>query len=181
MKFRGPQFELLVERNPLTGLFRAVNLKENDPTKRAQGLDSPGIVIGYNAASDDEEQCMIQYDFREACTLTLFMDGNYSLWKGSDKSIPFPFRIEYKLFVGVGGCMADDDPFVGIATLTSLKDFSSREGRLFQVVCIPNRTVWFCARIVDPLGQVMVRLSVRSIFDTFSGGHPTVIVGTAIG
>lgn len=171
-KFRGPQVELKFARDRATGLVSSVNPKGAIEW-------STGIIIGHSGPSDIED-CMIQYDSLEECTAAIWMDGNYSLWKGNVDALVYPVRIEWKLLLGVGGCMADT-PFVGVTILKSAKDLRERSGRIFQVNCTPAQTMWLCARVVDNINQDMIRLSVKTIFQSLSGGHPMVVVGNAIG
>ena len=152
-----------------------------DPFAHGPHRTSCDVLIGQRSAGDVSEQCLIQYDNVANCTVGIWMDGNYS--NRSGQALSPPLRIEWKLFLGVGGCMPDDDPVQGVTILQG-KDFNGssivRQGLLFHVCSHVVQTMWLCGRIVDDVGSLQLQLSLRSIFWPVTG-RPEAIVGTAIG
>ena len=112
----------------------------------------------------------------EACTLALWMDGQYTF--AEEGSFSWPIRIEYRLWLGVG-CQVDDDPVTGVTILKDRVDFDTREGLFFQVDCRVARDAWLTARIIDAV-PVKIQVPIRVICWPLSG-RPEAIVGTAIG
>lgn len=175
MLFRGPQKTVDFAFGP-GGIVRDASAPSNGPLRR-----SCEVLIGQRPATDTAETCLIQYDNVEPCTAAIWMDGQYSNRSGA--TLPKPLRIEWKLFLGVGGCMPDNDPLKGITILQG-NDFVgstiTREGLLFQVNAHVVQTMWLCGRIIDPVGALQLSLSLRTIFWPLTG-RPEGIVGTAIG
>lgn len=112
-----------------------------------------------------------------ASTIAIWMDGQYT-WQTKPNPVTFPLAIEWKLWSGVG-CMVDQSPRVGVTILKNETDFSSREGKLFQVDCDVAMTWWLTARIVGSTDGVL-QLPLRVIFWPLSG-RPESVVGSAIG
>ena len=175
MLFRGPQKVVAFAYGP-GGVVLDARAPKSGPLRT-----SCSVEIGERAASDTSEQCLIQYDNVEPCTAAIWMDGQYSNRSGA--TLPAKLRIEWKLFLGVGGCMPDNDPPKGVTILQGADFVGStitREGLLFQVNAHVCNTMWLCGRIIDPVGQLQLQVSLRTIFWPLTG-RPEVTVGTAIG
>lgn len=175
MIFRGPQKVVTFAYGP-GGIVLDAFAPSKGPFRT-----SCDVMIGERSASDVAEQCLIQYDKIESSTVAIWMDGQYSNRSGA--TLAPPLRIEWKLFLGVNGCMPDDDPLKGVTILQG-KDFEGsrivREGLLFQINSHVAQTMWLCGRIIDPVGTLQLQLSLRTIFWPLTG-RPEAIVGTAIG
>jgi hypothetical protein len=113
-----------------------------------------------------------------ACTMAIWFDGFVYNRTGGD--LAFPLSIEWKLFLGVAGCMPDLDPPRAVSIFKSLDDMKNRSGRLFQVDSTVHRNAWLCARVLDDIGNTRLQANLRFIFWPLTG-RPEVIVGTAVG
>ena len=77
--------------------------------QRVDGVRSD-VLIGEVPAQDVADKvynCLVQYDCVGPTTMAIWMDGHYSLSMGNVPA--FPLRIEWRLFRGVGNCMADQE------------------------------------------------------------------------
>lgn len=153
------------------------NPVQNVPfTYEPKGVESL-VHFGHVAAGDATQTPIIRLDGIQASTIAVWMSGQYQ-WNVRPPVLAFPFRIEWKLYLGVD-CMVDDDPVTGVTIIQNQADFASREGLLFQVDCRVARTGWLTARIIDDFTGIL-NVTLRTIFWPLSG-RPEAIVGTAIG
>jgi hypothetical protein len=132
--------------------------------------------IAHYGAGEDGRAVALRVAKLEACTIALWMDGQYTIQQQA--SFAWPLRIEYKLWLGVG-CQVDDDPVTGVTILKDEVEFATREGLFFQVDCKVARDAWLTARIIDDVALI-VQVPIRVICWPLSG-RPEAIVGTAIG
>lgn len=159
MQFRGPEKSITFTYDP-EGVAVRPSVGERSATEAAY------------------EQCVVQVDEVQSCTLAVWLDG--FAYGRNTSQITFPLLIEWKLFLGIGGCMPDLDPPKGVTIFKSQTDMATRSGRLFQVDCAVHRTAWLCARILNPVGTAQLQANLRFLFWPLSG-RPETIVGTAIG
>lgn len=175
MQFRGPQRTVDfsrdgdggVVRDPLSGQTRSSIDTDIESQTLADSIVAPN--------------CVVRFDNIESCTMAIWLDGFMSSRNGA--TIPAPLRIEWGLYLGVGCAMADADPFQGVTILKAAEikpDGVRREGLLFQVNSRVMRTAWLCARLVEVVPNLTMRVPLRAIFWPVTG-RPEVIVGTAIG
>lgn len=180
MLFRGPQKIVDFSYDPKGALGR----RPNDPIIVQANDHSIPVEIGYRSADDPAEQCVIQYSGLQQNLMAIWLDGYINTLNGGIETITLPVRIEWRLYFGVGNCMADQDPPTALTILKSTERGGAgtfkREGRIFQVDCINAQTAWLCARVIDDIGQVTLNVSLKTIFWPNSG-RPETIVGTAIG
>lgn len=134
--------------------------------------------IGTRPPTDAAEQCVAQIDNVEQCTAAVWFDG--FTYNRSGGALTFPLVVEWKLFVGVGGCMPDLDPPRAVSIFKTEDDLKTRSGRLFQLDCTVHRTMWLCARVINDIGTTQVQANLRFIFWPLSG-RPETVVGTAVG
>lgn len=161
-QFRGPNFELDLDKFPI------------DPSKPLPVVERKAQVGRQSAV---EETCLLQLNNVRG-EFTIYLEGAITLMKGDPP--PLPFRIEWKLFRGIG-CMSDDEPIVGVTLVRNeLKQgVSNRQGVIFQVGSLTGETWWLCGRIIDNIGSV-INVPLRIARQPVRIG-PRVTVGTAIG
>lgn len=132
--------------------------------------------ISHRSAAEVGAAVALNISKLQACTIALWMSGQYTIQQQT--AFSWPLRIEYKLWLGIG-CQVDDDPVTGVTILKNETDFATREGLLFQVDCRVARDAWLTARIIDNT-SLIVQVPIRVICWPLSG-RPEAIVGTAIG
>ena len=166
MKFRLPAQESVDFTREPVGVLRAVRLAE----------------IPLN--TDDTEMDpapSLQINNIEPSTMAIWMAGNYNAAFGTPIGDDlYPVRIEWKLYLGVDGCMADEDPPTMVTILKDADDLKNRGGRLFQIDCELYTTAWLCAKIVTGVSGSVLSLALRILFGPLSG-RPEVVVGSAAG
>lgn len=179
MLFRGPQKIVDFSYDPKG----ALGSNPTDSRIVHANNHSIPVQIGYRSPDDVAEQCVIQFEGLQQNLMALWLDGYISSVGGGIDSIALPVRIEWRLYYGVGGCMADQDPPTALTILKAPERSAgkcNREGRIFQVDCINAQTAWLCARVIEDIGRVSLNVSIKTIFWPNSG-RPETIVGTAIG
>lgn len=144
--------------------------------------DAEGVAVrpsvGVRPADDGSEQCVVEVDKVESCTMAVWFDG--FAYGRNTSQLTFPLLVEWKLFLGVSGCMPDLDPPRAVTIFKSATDMATRSGRLFQIDCTVHRTAWLCARVLNPVGTEQIQANLRFMFWPLSG-RPETIVGTAVG
>jgi hypothetical protein len=157
-------------------------VKFNLPTNPVKFTYDPAGVqslvhIGHQPNADNSRALLVACADLQACTIGIWMDGQYSVFV--KETYAYPLRIEWRLYLGVG-CQVDEDYYSGVTILKDQNDFATREGLLFQVDCRVARSMWLTGRIVDAYDKLQLNLPLRTIFWPLSG-RPECIIGTAIG